>query len=126
MVQEALLRAWRNAGSCRSAEDPLPWLLTITRREAYRRHSSTREAPVDTNAIDEPVGVESDDVHARLDVEAALEALRPVERQLLELRYHHDLTQPAVAKRLGIPEGTTKVRLHRLRARLRTELEGAL
>ena len=124
MVQEALLRAWRNAGSCRSTEDPLPWLLTITRREAYRRHSA-RQVPVETTAVREPVHVESDDVHARLDMEAALDALRPVERQLLVLRYHHDLTQPAVAKRLGMPEGTTKVRLHRLRARLRTELEGA-
>jgi RNA polymerase sigma-70 factor (ECF subfamily) len=39
------------------------------------------------------------------------------------MRYGEDLTQESVARRLGIPEGTVKVRLHRLRARLRVALE---
>ena len=38
---------------------------------------------------------------------------------LLRLRYNEDLTQAAIARRLGIPEGTVKVRLHRVRAKLR-------
>jgi RNA polymerase sigma-70 factor (ECF subfamily) len=48
------------------------------------------------------------------------------DRRLLELRYRDDLTQPLVAQQLGIPEGTVKVRLHRLRTRLRVALEPQL
>ena len=35
------------------------------------------------------------------------------------MRYEEDLTQPAIAARLGIPEGTVKVQLHRARVKLR-------
>src|SRR6266702_2576703 len=30
-VQEALVRAWRRRDSCQSRDEPLPWLLQITR-----------------------------------------------------------------------------------------------
>ena len=51
--------------------------------------------------------------------EQALDALAPDERRLIRLRYVHDLTQGQVAEVMGVPEGTVKVRLHRVRARLR-------
>ena len=41
------------------------------------------------------------------------------------MRYQEDLTQGAIALRLGIPEGTVKVRLHRVRAKLRLLYAGA-
>ena len=52
--------------------------------------------------------------------EQALSALGEDERRLLRLRYEEDLTQGQVAAALGVPEGTVKVRLHRVRARLRS------
>ncbi len=55
----------------------------------------------------------------RADLQAALERLSDRERVLLSLRYEEDLTQPAIAARLGIPEGTVKVQLHRARLKLR-------
>ncbi len=55
----------------------------------------------------------------RADLHAALQRLSDRDRQLLELRYTEDLTQSAIAQRLGIPEGTVKVRLHRARNKLR-------
>ena len=51
----------------------------------------------------------------RADLQAALGRLSERERRLLEMRYEEDLTQAAIAARLGIPEGTVKVRLHRAR-----------
>jgi RNA polymerase sigma-70 factor (ECF subfamily) len=48
-----------------------------------------------------------------------LDALADGDRSLLALRYAEDLTQSEVARRLGMPEGTVKVRLHRARRRLR-------
>jgi RNA polymerase sigma-70 factor, ECF subfamily len=59
------------------------------------------------------------------DLHAALRELSERDRLLLELRYEEDLTQAAIARRLGIPEGTVKVRLHRARAKLRLLYVGA-
>jgi RNA polymerase sigma factor (sigma-70 family) len=42
---------------------------------------------------------------------------------MLRLRYADDLTHVEVARRLGVPVGTVKVRLHRARRRLRVHLE---
>lgn len=54
---------------------------------------------------------------------ARLALLSDDERRILLLRYDADLTQPAIAAVLGIPEGTVKVRLHRARGKLRTLVE---
>jgi RNA polymerase sigma-70 factor (ECF subfamily) len=53
------------------------------------------------------------------DLQAALRRLSERDRRLLAMRYVEDLTQAAIASRLGIPEGTVKVRLHRARNKLR-------
>jgi RNA polymerase sigma-70 factor (ECF subfamily) len=116
------MRAWRNAASCRS-DDPTPWLLAITRREAFRRHAARHEDHLAAHAELATYDRTTDEVHDRLDFDALLASLKPLERRLITLRYRDDLTQPAVAKELGMPEGTTKVRLHRLRARLRRTLD---
>jgi RNA polymerase sigma-70 factor, ECF subfamily len=59
------------------------------------------------------------------DLHAALGELSDRDRRLLEMRYQEDLTQATIAQRLGIPEGTVKVRLHRARAKLRLLYAGA-
>jgi RNA polymerase sigma-70 factor, ECF subfamily len=123
-VQEALVRAWLRRDACRSPDAPLPWLLEITRNEARRvmgrkARRSSRElldaVTLDTNREDDDlVGVAT-----RVTVEQALHSLEDGDRRMLHLRYAHDLTQVEVARRLGVPEGTVKVRLHRARRRLR-------
>jgi RNA polymerase sigma-70 factor (ECF subfamily) len=61
----------------------------------------------------------------RADLQQAIERLDDRDRMLVRLRYHEDLTQEAIARRLGIPDGTVKVRLHRVRAKLRAEIGAA-
>jgi RNA polymerase sigma-70 factor (ECF subfamily) len=124
VAQEALLRAWRKRSAC-ATPDPLPWLLAITRNEALRRLGRHREAPLEDppDHSDPAASEQLDTAPARIDVRAALAELRPDERSLLKMRYAEDLTQPAVADALGVPEGTVKVRLHRLRKRLQERLE---
>jgi RNA polymerase sigma-70 factor (ECF subfamily) len=127
-VQNAFLRAWRSSGSCRTPDAPLPWLLQITRNEALRILRQNGEAKVLEEAAGEPA--EEDPGMAgtaeRVDLHRALAGLSHDDRRLLELRYTDDLTQPAVAAALGVPEGTVKARLHRLRSQLRLALEGQL
>ena len=120
IAQDALLRAWRRRSTLREADRRNQWLATIVRNEAFRQHSRMRPDP--TAMIETYEGVEDERVVAaveRADLHAALKLLNDRDRQLLELRYTEDLTQQAIARRLGIPEGTVKVRLHRARDKLR-------
>jgi RNA polymerase sigma-70 factor (ECF subfamily) len=120
IAQDALLRAWRRRSTLREADRRNQWLATIVRNEAFRQHARVRPAP--TSVIETYEGVEDPQVVAtveRADLHAALKRLSDKDRQLLELRYEQDLTQQAIARRLGIPEGTVKVRLHRARNKLR-------
>jgi RNA polymerase sigma-70 factor, ECF subfamily len=121
-AQEALVRAWRQRASCRNAGDPGPWLTQITRHEVYRLVGKRRET-VPSSFDEHPEVVEADEpleerTLRRVTVGQALESLSPQERRLIELRYEADLTQPAVAEAMGLPEGTVKVKLHRIRKRL--------
>ena len=124
VVQEALIRAWLRRDGCRSPETPLPWLLEITRNETRRllgrqvRRGSLEllaAAPLEDDAL---AGAA-----ARVTIEQAVRTLADGDRRVLHLRYAEDLTQAEVARRLGLPEGTVKVRLHRARGRLRRVLE---
>jgi RNA polymerase sigma-70 factor, ECF subfamily len=111
--------------SCRSPEQPLPWLLEITRNEARRLLG--REAQRCHRELAAPrLDREHDDfagAAARLTVEQAIHTLADGDQRMLRLRYGEDLSQGEVARRLGLPETTVKVRLHRARRRLRRLLE---
>lgn len=124
VAQEALLRAWRMRRTCR-LDDRRAWVRQIARNEALRSLGRRRPA-VPLERIAEPArgdpAVES--LAERMDVAGAIGRLPPLDRTLVALRYAHDLTQPEIADRLGIPEGTVKVRLHRARRALRDVLEG--
>jgi len=120
IAQDALLRAWRRRSTLREADRRNQWLATIVRNEAFRQHARFRPDPIGTLETQE--GEEDAQVVAtveRADLHAALRALSERDRQLLELRYTEDLTQAAIARRLGVPEGTAKVWLHRARNKLR-------
>jgi RNA polymerase sigma-70 factor, ECF subfamily len=130
-VQEALVRAWLRRDSCRSPEEPLPWLLEITRNEARRLLG--REARRCHRELVDPRPRDIDREHddfagaaVRMTVEHALGTLADGDQRMLRLRYGEDLTQVEVARRLGLPEGTVKVRLHRARRRMRRLLEDDL
>jgi RNA polymerase sigma-70 factor, ECF subfamily len=123
-VQEALVRAWLRRDACRSPEAPLPWLLEITRNEA--RRVLGRRARLGSFEPLHPAPAEDDALAGaavRLTVEQALGTLAERDRRVLHLRYAEDLTQVEVARRMGLPEATVKVRLHRARGRLRRALE---
>lgn len=110
----------------------MPWMRQIARNEALRllarrRTRSERELLDDESVLatvaDEEAEEEREGLLLRLQVGQVVERLSVDDRRLLALRYEGDLSQPEMARILGIPEGTVKVRLHRLRGRLRKELE---
>jgi RNA polymerase sigma-70 factor (ECF subfamily) len=125
-AQEALIRAWRGAEGCRGSSR-LPWVRQISRNEALRlaarrarlRRELSAEPVSETAAVDDPALLR---VPVTETVRDALSQLTAADRLLIRLRYAEDLTQPQLARVLGLPEGTVKVRLHRARRRLTTLL----
>lgn len=133
VVQEALVRAWRRRGSCRGS-DQMPWMRQIARNEALRlldrrRRRSEHELLDDDTLLggltDDETDERENELLLRMEVEQLVGGLSVADRKLLALRYEHDLSQPEVARLMGIPEGTVKIRLHRLRGRLRKALDAS-
>lgn len=122
-AQEAVTRAWRQRHRCRTPGTPEPWVAQIARNEALRlRAGERKQVDIASRAAEESKGAESPTEERwirKVCVQQALASLTLEERQLIDLRYKDDLAQPAIAQILGMPEGTVKVRLHRLRNRLR-------
>jgi RNA polymerase sigma-70 factor (ECF subfamily) len=118
VAQSAILRAWRGQGSLRDSSARSDWLRRITRNEAARLYG---RIAADPRAILPELAGSADlaaEAGMRVDVERALASLEGSERALLMLRYGGDLTHASAAVLLGMPVGTVKVRLHRLRGRL--------
>lgn len=125
-VQEAFMRGFRHARSCRDWQDPVPWLMTITRRECARvaRRRVEREVAALEACGEYGDGHDSSkDVASTIDLRMAITHLSEEDRLIFGLRHVRHMTQPEVARVTGLPEGTVKTRLHRIRARIRSKME---
>jgi len=123
-AQEAIIRAWRHRDRCRQPDQPHGWLRRIACNEALRVVSRRPgEALVDETLAAAPDPATPDQIESAHLIEGVLASLPAADRELARLRYYEDLTCAGVADRLGISEGSVKVRLHRLRRRLRQRLE---
>jgi len=141
-AEEVLLdvytQAWRQAASYSAVRgSPMAWLTTIARSRAIdrlRRGRQERERcePLDRAAQAAAPGASAeDDVTARergAVVRAALAALPPEQRDVIELAYFGGLSHTEIAAERGLPLGTVKTRtrlgLTRLRETLKTAYEG--
>lgn len=144
VVQDVWLTLWDRAGMFDPAQGSLPgWLCTIARNRATDRMRSLSRRPAvlplsavfateddadrvlatggvlgaSTSGTDPVLVV--DELVMRDTMTAALAALPPDERTVLELGYYGELSQSEIADRLGIPLGTVKTRTRRALLRLR-------
>lgn len=139
IVQDALVRVWRRAGTFDRSRASFPtWLLGIAhnlavdelRRRRVRPVPFERPAGDEATVVDEPVAVgraydpqalaEAAEVGAT--VRAALGALPGAQRAAIELAYFGGLTQREIAAATGAPLGTIKSRIHFGMLALRTVL----
>jgi RNA polymerase sigma-70 factor, ECF subfamily len=122
-AQEATIRAWRQRHKCRTPGAPEPWVAQIARNEALRLRAGEKKQDDMASRAAGELGVRplfaEDELIRKVSVQQMLNGLTLDERRLIDLRYRDDLAQPTIARVLGVPEGTVKVRLHRLRQRLR-------
>ncbi|MGC4896518.1 sigma-70 family RNA polymerase sigma factor [Micromonospora sp. DT31] len=128
IVQETLLRAWRNAhrlgvqgqGSLR------PWLVTVARRIAIDEHRSEQARPPETYDRDLTAFAEADSTDRVLRTMTVADALRTLSqshREILVATYFRGRTVPEAAEELGLPLGTAKSRVYYALRALRTALQ---
>ncbi|WP_204044593.1 RNA polymerase sigma factor [Acrocarpospora phusangensis] len=116
-VQDALLRAWRNASSFDTDREIAPWLYQIVRRCAYSVHRRASRYPT-TTELPDTLPAPTPDTDISDSVRQAVQNLEPDHRRVVELMYFEGLTQQEVAARLRVPIGTVKSRAARAHNRL--------
>jgi RNA polymerase sigma-70 factor (ECF subfamily) len=114
VVQEALVRAWRNPqvltngkGSTRG------WLLTVVRNLVIDRMRAKQARPMEVAESPDQPAVErdhADSVATAVTVRAAMDTLSDDHRGVLEQLYFQGRSLGEAAAALGVPPGTVKSR----------------
>lgn len=119
-LQDTWMQAWRNASSYDASRGAVgAWLVTIVRSRALDRVRSLgsrrrAETAAAEEAATEPPPSAPDPAagHARRvfrkNVAAAMTALAPQQRAVVELAYFEGLSQTEIADRMNAPLGTVK------------------
>ena len=128
IVQETLLRAWRNAHKlgAEPGTSLRPWLVTVARRITIDEHRSANARAAETYDRDLDGLSTSDDtdrVLAQMTVTEALRSSSPAHREILAETYLRDRTVTDAADTLGLPLGTAKSRVFYALRALRAALE---
>lgn len=120
------LVAWRRLGEL--PEQPVPWLLAVTRRTlADQRRTRDRYVSLTRKLAAQPEVFKTEpdpgeEVGGRDALLAALASLRPADQELLRLVAWEGLANAEIAVVLGCPRLVVGVRLHRARQRFRAAL----
>ncbi|MDI3298829.1 MAG: RNA polymerase sigma factor [Bacillota bacterium] len=134
LVQETFLRFVRQVRERGVPDRVRPWLYRVATnlcrdrwRTAARRHERGEEPPDGWSERAEArpsVAEISDRLQARAAIVQALRELSERQRQMVILRFYHDLTYREIAGVLDLPEGTVKASLFRALGRLRERMDG--
>lgn len=130
VVQEAMVKAYRQLSSFRGEAGFKAWLLAIVANETRNLHRSRqrREGLVLRAASHESFALAPDPAESALAHERRqrlvqrLRALDDRDRDVLVCRYLLDLSEAETAVALGVRKGTVKSRTSRALARLRDQM----
>lgn len=129
IVQETLLRAWRNAHrlGAQGQQSLRPWLVTVARRIAIDDHRSASARPAETYDRElesfPSTADDTDRVLQSMTVSDALRELSQSHREILIETYFRGRTVPEAAEVLNLPLGTAKSRVYYALRALRTALQ---
>lgn len=138
VVQESLIAVWARAHQFDPHRGcPAAWMLGIVRNKAidqFRAHQTKVEAlsagedvhNLDYEEVsDGPCDLVLGRERSRL-IDAGLGALRPAQRQAIELAFIDECTHPEVAREMTVPLGTAKTLIRRGCMQLRGHLQGKM
>ena len=116
VVQETMVRAWRQAGQLDlTGPSLMPWLVTVARRIVIddRRRRSVRPRETGDDMVENtPVSDATEDLLRKVVMAEALRLLSPAHREVLNETILRDRTVNQAAETLGIPVGTVKSRVY--------------
>jgi RNA polymerase sigma-70 factor, ECF subfamily len=124
IVQETFIRAWRHLPQLTA--DDRPWLFKVARNLLIDADRAARARPVTMQAqpaedVRDDTGL--DQILARQLVTGALHHLSPAHKTVQVGTFYAGGTTATVARRLGIPPGTARSRLHCALQALRQHLQ---
>jgi RNA polymerase sigma-70 factor (ECF subfamily) len=121
---ERALRARSRFDRRRASEKTWLYAIALNRLRDHQRRGAAEERAVSRVGGEAPdVFAAPDDlVHDRDELQRALAALTPEERESIALRFGGDLTVPEIAVVLGEPLTTVEGRVYRALRKLRAEL----
>ncbi|MEC0242638.1 sigma-70 family RNA polymerase sigma factor [Paenibacillus dokdonensis] len=120
VVQEASCRAWMKRKKLKDEQSFTPWLIRITINccmDELRRKK--RVFPVEKLEDETAQEMKSSD---RIDLERAMDRMKPKYRHVVMLKYYQDMKTVDIAKVLKKPEGTIKTWLREGLKQLRNYL----
>ena len=116
IMQETFIRAWHHLPRLRAEDRPIrPWLLRVARNLLIDAGRAARSRPVTARGQLAEQGCADSGLDRVLDrqlVTGALRQLSPAHRAVLVETFYCDSTLATIARRLGIPDGTARSRLH--------------
>jgi RNA polymerase sigma-70 factor, ECF subfamily len=116
VVQETMVRAWREAGRLDvSGPSLMPWLTAVARRIVIDQHRRKRARPAEAEVsavADLPVDDDTAATVLRVAIADAMRQLTSSHQQILNETFLRDQTVNRAAEALGIPLGTAKSRVH--------------
>jgi RNA polymerase sigma-70 factor (ECF subfamily) len=128
IVQEVLIRAWRNAAVLRHGERPVrPWLFTVARNLLTDAHRAAQARPAlvsDETAVERRPG--RDDIGRAVEswtIAEALGTLSAEHREVLVQAHWMGRSVGEIAEVLAIPCGTVKSRTYYAVRAMRLALE---
>jgi RNA polymerase sigma-70 factor (ECF subfamily) len=131
VVQEALVKAYRQISRYRGESGFRPWLLAIVANETRNLHRSRRRRDglvLRAAAREDPEPTSPDPADSAVALERRqylvdqLRLLDPPDREVLVCRFLLDLSEAETAVTLGLPKGTVKSRTARALKKLRGRL----
>ncbi len=126
LVQETMVRAWRNLDRLQDPKAAKSWLITILRRENARRFERKQHQYSDIPSGELPAQrTEYDTSTEAFALRRALERLPEKYREPLLLQIIHGYSQKEIAAQLGISPAGVGTRLFRAREKLREMLDEA-
>jgi RNA polymerase sigma factor (sigma-70 family) len=131
LLAETYLIAWRKIDAVPSDETARLWLYGVARRVAshYHRHEKVEQGLAETLRADlrrEAEAFRTDrDMPFSEVIAASLDRLKPIDREIIELSAWEQFTPTEIADVIGMKSGAVRIRLHRIRNGIRTDLIGA-
>ena len=114
VLQEVFLTAYQKFPQLKNKDSFKAWIISIARNKCndyFRKQATLYEIPID-EITEKELSVSRHGVSVGSAVRETLDLLGDKDKQILYLYFWKELPQAEIAKKLGIPVGTVKSRLH--------------